>query len=186
EPAQLRARLPARDRRDPGEVRRARAARRRAALPRGRRARPRAGGEPLRVRLGRADAARLSAPPAQRSERLPPTLSSPTGGRPDGAAAGGGGKETRMSNTGTRRLGALLFPGFELLDMFGPLEMFGNMPGAVDIVTVAQHKGPVRSGQGPSALAEYGFDDCPPLDLLLIPGGMSTRTEVENEALLEW
>ena len=91
-----------------------------------------------------------------------------------------------MSDTVSRRLGALLFPGFELLDTFGPLEMFGNMPGAVDIVTVAERKGPVRSGQGPSAMADYGFDDCPPLDLLLIPGGMGTRTEVDNAALIDW
>ena len=91
-----------------------------------------------------------------------------------------------MSDNSSRRLGALLFPGFELLDTFGPLEMFGNMPGAVDIVTVAERKGPVRSGQGPSAMADYGFDDCPPLDLLLIPGGMGTRTEVDNVALIDW
>ena len=39
-----------------------------------------------------------------------------------------------MNDTRARRLGALLFPGFELLDMFGPLEMFGNMPGLVEIV----------------------------------------------------
>lgn len=91
-----------------------------------------------------------------------------------------------MSEQRARRLGALLFPGFELLDLFGPLEMFGNMPGMIEIVTVAQEKGPVQSGQGPSAVAEYGFADCPPLDLLLIPGGMSTRTEVDNVVLIDW
>jgi len=91
-----------------------------------------------------------------------------------------------MSDTRPRRLGVLLFPGFELLDTFGPLEMFGNMPGMIEIVTIAQEKGPVRSGQGPSAVADYGFADCPPLDLLLIPGGMSTRTEVENPATIDW
>jgi len=91
-----------------------------------------------------------------------------------------------MSDTRPRRLGALFFPGFELLDMFGPLEMFGNMPGMVEVVTVAEQRGPVRSGQGPSAVAEYGFADCPHLDLLLIPGGMSTRTEVENSVMIDW
>ena len=91
-----------------------------------------------------------------------------------------------MTESGSRRLGALLFPGFELLDMFGPLEMFGNMPGMIDIVTVAQKAGPVRSGQGPSVVADYGFAECPPLDLLLVPGGMSTREEVENETLIGW
>jgi transcriptional regulator GlxA family with amidase domain len=91
-----------------------------------------------------------------------------------------------MSDTRNLRLGALLFPGFELLDMFGPLEMFGNMPGLVEIVTVAQEKGPVRSGQGPSAVAEYGFADCPRLDLLLIAGGLGTRTEVDNPVMIDW
>src|SRR5690554_2753574 len=85
-----------------------------------------------------------------------------------------------------RRLGALVFPGFELLDTFGPLEMFGHLQGAVEIVTVAQQRGAVKSAQGPAVVAEHGFDDCPPLDLLLVPGGMGTRTEVENTALIDW
>ena len=91
-----------------------------------------------------------------------------------------------MSDSPPRRLGALFFPGFELLDTFGPLEMFGNLPGMVEIVTVAQEKGSVRSGQGPQVLAEHGFTDCPPLDLLLIPGGQGTRTEVDNPVLIDW
>ena len=91
-----------------------------------------------------------------------------------------------MSENQSKRLGALLYPGFELLDTFGPLEMFGNLKGIVDVVTVAQKKGPVPSGQGPSAMADYGFDDCPPLDMLLIPGGDGTRTEVDNPVMIDW
>jgi transcriptional regulator GlxA family with amidase domain len=91
-----------------------------------------------------------------------------------------------MTDTRTRRLGALLFPGFELLDLFGPLEMFGHLTGAVEIVTVAQTAGPIRSAQGPAAVAAHGFADCPPLDMLLVPGGFGTREEVGNPALLEW
>jgi len=91
-----------------------------------------------------------------------------------------------MSEIRNRRFGALLYPGFELLDLFGPLEMFGNLPGAIEIATVAERRGPVASGQGPSAVADYGFNDCPALDLLLIPGGTGARTEVENPAMLDW
>lgn len=91
-----------------------------------------------------------------------------------------------MSASRPRRLGAVLFPGFELLDMFGPLEMFGHMTGIVDLATVAQNKGPVASAQGPSALADYGFADCPPLDLMLVPGGIGTRAEIDNAAMLDW
>lgn len=81
-------------------------------------------------------------------------------------------------------LGALLYPDFELLDLYGPLEMFGSLGDDVKIVTVAEHKGPVASTQGPQTVAEYDFSDVPPLDLLLIPGGIGTFPALENQALI--
>jgi transcriptional regulator GlxA family with amidase domain len=88
----------------------------------------------------------------------------------------------------SRTLGVLLFPGFELLDVFGPLEVFGNalVRAHFDVCTVAHAPGAVASAQTVRALADHGFDDCPPLDLLLVPGGLGTRREVENPRLLEW
>jgi transcriptional regulator GlxA family with amidase domain len=85
-------------------------------------------------------------------------------------------------------LGVVLFPGFELLDVFGPLEVFGNMRAREQFrtCTVAATAGPVESAQGARAVADHGFADAPRLDLLLVPGGMGTRTEVENGALLDW
>jgi transcriptional regulator GlxA family with amidase domain len=83
-------------------------------------------------------------------------------------------------------LGVLLFPEFELLDVFGPLEAFGHAREWFRIVTVAEQAGPVTSAQGPRAVADHGFADCPPLDVLLVPGGMGTRREVDNRALVEW
>jgi transcriptional regulator GlxA family with amidase domain len=91
-----------------------------------------------------------------------------------------------MTDFKNRRLGALFFPGFELLDIFGPLEMFGQFTGVIDIAVVAERKGAVKSAQGPEVVAHYDFGDCPPLDLLLIPGGMGTRAEAENPAMLDF
>jgi transcriptional regulator GlxA family with amidase domain len=85
-----------------------------------------------------------------------------------------------------KTLGALLFPEFELLDVFGPLEAFGHAKAWFRIVTVAEQAGPVTSSQGPRAVADHGFADCPPLDILLVPGGMGTRREVSNVRLIEW
>ena len=82
-------------------------------------------------------------------------------------------------------LGSLLYPVFELLDLFGPLEMFGNCP-QLELCTVALSAGPVKSAQGVEAVADYALDDCPPLDLLLIPGGMGCREEISNQPLLDW
>jgi transcriptional regulator GlxA family with amidase domain len=86
----------------------------------------------------------------------------------------------------TRTLGIVLFPRFELLDAYGPAEVFGNLQGRLKVVTVAQKAGPVASAQGPQGVADYSFDDCPPLDLVLVPGGFGTLPELKNEVLLNW
>ncbi len=85
-------------------------------------------------------------------------------------------------------IAAILFPGFELLDVFGPLEAFGMLAetGQCKILTVAESAGAVASRQGPRALADFGFDDCPPLDVFLVPGGMGTRKEISNGRMLGW
>jgi putative intracellular protease/amidase len=90
-----------------------------------------------------------------------------------------------MTETKTERtLGAVLYPEFELLDLYGPLEMFGNIGAELTIATVAEQTGPIRSAQGPQTLAEFSFGDCPELDLILLPGGVGTLEQLENAAML--
>jgi len=86
----------------------------------------------------------------------------------------------------TRTLGVVLFPGFELLDAYGPLEMWGNLKPNVKVVTVSATKGPVQSAQGPKTVAEYSFEDCPKLDLILVPGGFGVLQVVQDEDSLKW
>jgi transcriptional regulator GlxA family with amidase domain len=85
-------------------------------------------------------------------------------------------------------VGALLFEGFELLDVFGPLEAWGMLSydGQWRIVTTAERAGPVKSAQGPHAVADSALEECPALDVILVPGGIGTRRQVANEPLLEW
>jgi transcriptional regulator GlxA family with amidase domain len=89
-----------------------------------------------------------------------------------------------MSDPKPRTLGAILYPQFELLDLYGPLEMFGSLGPALRIVTIAEQAGPVRSTPGPSTVADQSFASAPPLDLLLVPGGVGTFPQLENAALL--
>ena len=89
-----------------------------------------------------------------------------------------------MSTTQPRRtLGAILYERFELLDLYGPLEMFGSLGPELRIVTVAERPGAVASFQGPRTVAEYGFGDAPELDLILLPGGFGTVEQLGNPAL---
>lgn len=89
------------------------------------------------------------------------------------------------SDPATKRktIGIVLFPGFETLDVFGPVEMWARLPD-YQVVMVSQHGGPVKSGQGIDTVAAYSFDTAPQFDILMIPGGGGTRTEVNNPAML--
>ena len=85
-----------------------------------------------------------------------------------------------------RTVGAVLYQDFELLDLYGPLEMFGSLREQLRIVTLAEKAGPVASYQGPATVAEYSFADAPACELLLVPGGLGTLPQLANEAMLNF
>ena len=85
-----------------------------------------------------------------------------------------------------RTLGVVLFEGFELLDVFGPLEMFGLAADEFEIRLISEHGGMVASRQVPKSVCDAAFSTSPSVDLLMVPGGIGTRREVNNLVLLEW
>jgi putative intracellular protease/amidase len=91
-----------------------------------------------------------------------------------------------MTTSPPRTLGAILYDQFELLDLYGPLEMFGSLGPELRIVTVAEKVGPVASAQGPETLARFDFASAPELDLLLLPGGIGTLAQLQSAALHEF
>ena len=80
------------------------------------------------------------------------------------------------------RVGVVLFEGFELLDVFGPLEMLG---GKSRIVLLAEKAGPVASIQGPRSVADEAIAGAGEFDAILVPGGFGTRREVGNQPFLD-
>ena len=85
-----------------------------------------------------------------------------------------------------RTLGVVLFEGFELLDVFGPLEMFGLAADHFEIRLISESGGVVASRQGPKSICDDSFQSAPAIDVLLVPGGIGTRREVNNPVLLNW
>jgi len=85
-----------------------------------------------------------------------------------------------------KTVGALLFPGFELLDLFGPMEMFGLLPELFDLHLVAEERGPVASRQKLEAVAEYALTDRNDFDILFVPGGLGVREYQFNQPVLDW
>jgi len=86
-----------------------------------------------------------------------------------------------------KTIGALVFEGFELLDLYGPLEFFNMLEDDYKVRIVAEGTDPVQSNRkGPCTVVDDPISAGTAYDILLIPGGHGTRREVENDALLGW
>src|SRR5688572_10455159 len=90
----------------------------------------------------------------------------------------------------SKNIAVLLFPGVEELDFAGPWEVFSYLehlrPGACRVFTVSEHGGEVRCAKGLRVLADYSFAGAPRADVLVVPGGIGTRAEVDNPRLIEY
>jgi putative intracellular protease/amidase len=75
--------------------------------------------------------------------------------------------------------------GSAVLGVFGPVEMWTYAPD-LKVVMIAEHAGAVRSAQGVLVTADYGFADAPPLDIMMVPGGSGTLTELENPVFIDY
>jgi transcriptional regulator GlxA family with amidase domain len=85
--------------------------------------------------------------------------------------------------------GVLVFDQAEELDLVGPWEMltmWKQVAGGPECLIVAENVGPVTCAKGLTLVPHVSFDDCPPLDLLVVPGGRGTRREVHNPAILDF
>jgi transcriptional regulator GlxA family with amidase domain len=85
----------------------------------------------------------------------------------------------------------LVFDEVEVLDFCGPFEVFSVTGGRqglkpFDVCTVAERETPVRARGGLSVNPAHSFESCPRPDILLIPGGMGTRREMNNPRMLQW
>ncbi|UTV29985.1 DJ-1/PfpI family protein [Photobacterium atrarenae] len=93
-------------------------------------------------------------------------------------------ESTRVSRPLT--VTALLYEQFDLLEISGPLEMFGLLPAQFSIQMFSLIDEPVASMQGPTLCPDCHIDDDIQSDILLIPGGSGCESALENVALIDW
>lgn len=80
----------------------------------------------------------------------------------------------------------LLYDRFTALDITGPYDVLGSVPGA-ESVFVAENAGPVRDERGTMAIvADRSLNEVLAPDILVVPGGFGTRLLFEHEPLLSW
>lgn len=95
-----------------------------------------------------------------------------------------------------KRVGILVFPQVEVLDFCGPFEVFSvtrlheerrrEEPSPFDVLLVAETPEPVTATGGLRVIPDVSLDACPRLDVLVVPGGWGTRSEIKNDRLIAW
>lgn len=95
-----------------------------------------------------------------------------------------------------KRVGIVLFEGVEVLDFCGPFEVFSvvrleeerrrEAPSPFEVCLVAERPEPVTTSGNMKVIPHYTFGSCPPLHILVVPGGWGTRRELNNPAMLRW
>ena len=100
----------------------------------------------------------------------------------------------------TLYVGYIVYPGFELLDAFGPLEIIFQLswPYKISLAIIAEDTGPVPAGSpahlgsdfgymiAPQVQATHTFLNTPALDVLFVPGGLGiSGLEESNNSQVE-
>ena len=98
--------------------------------------------------------------------------------------------------TDRRRVGILIFPEVEVLDFCGPFEVLSATrldegrrkedPSPYEVLLVAEGRGTVTATGGLKVVPDHDLDDCPVLDMLVVPGGYGTRKAMLNKRLVAW
>lgn len=96
-----------------------------------------------------------------------------------------------MSKMEQQTVGVFLFNEVEVLDFAGPFEVFSvtevEEKKPFNVVTITQNGEAIKARNGLNVLPDYSFEDHPPLDILVVPGGYGARKlEIDNEVALNW
>lgn len=84
------------------------------------------------------------------------------------------------------RIAAFVFDDITPLDIVGPVQVLGMLPGA-EVIWVARRRGPVRDPRtGVVLQAERALDEVGEAEILLLPGGTGTRALVRDRDVLDW
>jgi cyclohexyl-isocyanide hydratase len=84
-----------------------------------------------------------------------------------------------------RLIGMLIFPRLTQLDMTGPYEVLARLPDT-KVELVARTLDPVTTDRGMQIVPTVTYDSCPPLDVVMVPGGPGQQDLMEDEAALSF
>jgi transcriptional regulator GlxA family with amidase domain len=95
-----------------------------------------------------------------------------------------------------KHVGIVVFNDIEVLDFCGPFEVFSatrineekrrDELSPFEVSLVAQTLSYITTTGGMRVIPQYSFENCPRIDILVVPGGWGTRKELNNPVILAW
>jgi transcriptional regulator GlxA family with amidase domain len=85
----------------------------------------------------------------------------------------------------SKTVGVYIWQNMTILDALGPQQLLGFVP-EFDVVTVARSTDPVVTDTKIRILPDHDLTTCPPLDVLLVGGGVDPSAEMQSSALMSW
>lgn len=90
----------------------------------------------------------------------------------------------------TRNVGIVVYEDAEELDWVGPYEVFTMLdkvvPGSCSVFTIGHPGTEVAGAKGLRVLTDHNFVDAPGADVVIIPGGVGSRTQMKDPAMLDF
>ena len=86
------------------------------------------------------------------------------------------------------QFGIFIYDGVEPIDLatFGVLSMARRVAPEIAICTIAPHAGPVALANGLKLTVDFGIDDAPPCDLVIVTGGPGWPAQAQAPATLDY
>jgi cyclohexyl-isocyanide hydratase len=90
-----------------------------------------------------------------------------------------------MTDSQKHIIGLVFYPGMTPLDIVGPQQVFSSLPN-VQIHRIWKTLDPIKTDDGMMILPDTTFENCPPLDIICVGGGLGQKAVVDDQEVLSF
>lgn len=90
-----------------------------------------------------------------------------------------------MTDSQKHIIGLVMYPGMTALDIVGPQQVLSSLP-HVQIHRIWKTLDPIKTDDGMKIVPDTTFENCPPLDVLCVGGGLGQMAVVDDPEILEF
>ena len=90
-----------------------------------------------------------------------------------------------MTDSQKHIIGLIMYPGMTALDIVGPQQVLSSLPN-VQMHRIWKTLDPIKTDDGMTIVPDTTFENCPPLDVICVGGGLGQMAVVDDPEVLEF